>query len=103
MRTTKDQAVAAARSIDPTCWQVAFQELMGGIAGRFARIEPRRRAAAFVRGLLAELPCKNCWTIAEHAGNPTQQVGFATKPELARVMLARAPGRRGAGRLGHRR
>jgi SRSO17 transposase len=35
------------------------------------------------------------------AGVP-EQVGFATKPELARVMLAR-PDRRGAGRLGHRR
>jgi SRSO17 transposase len=33
------------------------------------------------------------------AGVP-QQLGFATKPELAKVMLARA---RGAGRLGDRR
>jgi hypothetical protein len=34
-------------------------------------VEPRRRAKAFVCGLLADLPRKNCWTIAEHAGNPT--------------------------------
>ena len=38
------------------------------IGGRFGRVEPRRRTAAFVRGLLAGLPRVNCWTIAEHAG-----------------------------------
>jgi SRSO17 transposase len=48
-----------------------FDELMGRIAGRFGRVEPRRRATAFVRGLLADLPRKNCWTIAEHAGDAT--------------------------------
>ena len=40
------------------------------MAGRFARVETRRRAARFVHGLLADLPRKNCWTIAEHAGDP---------------------------------
>ncbi len=39
------------------------------IGARFARVEPRRRAAAFVRGLLAGLPRVNCWSIAEHAGD----------------------------------
>jgi SRSO17 transposase len=38
------------------------------VGGRFARVEPRRRLASFVRGLLAPLPRVNCWTIAEHAG-----------------------------------
>src|ERR1700755_3614150 len=38
------------------------------VGPRFARVEPRRRVAAFVRGLLAGLPRVNCWTIAEHAG-----------------------------------
>ena len=52
-------------------WQEVLDELMGRIAGRFARVEPRRRARAFVRGLLADLPRKNCWTIAEHAGDAT--------------------------------
>jgi SRSO17 transposase len=46
-----------------------FDELMGRIAGRFGRVEPRRRAKAFVLGLLSELPRKNCWSIAEHAGD----------------------------------
>ena len=34
-------------------------------------MEPRRRARAFVLGLLAGLPRKNCWTIAEQAGDGT--------------------------------
>jgi len=38
------------------------------VGPRFVRVEPRRRMAAFVAGLLAELPRVNCWSIAEHAG-----------------------------------
>jgi len=37
-----------------------FDDPSGGIAGRFTRVEPRRRARAFVLGLLADLPCMNC-------------------------------------------
>lgn len=44
---------------------------MSRIAGRFVRVEPRRRARAFVLGLLSDLPRKNCWTLAEHAGDAT--------------------------------
>jgi SRSO17 transposase len=50
---------------------VEFDELMGRIAGRFSRVEPRRRARAFVLGLLSDLRRKNCWTIAEAAGDAT--------------------------------
>lgn len=46
-----------------------FDQLMVRIAGRFVRVEPRRRATALVLGLLADLPKKNCWTLAEHAGD----------------------------------
>jgi hypothetical protein len=44
--------------------------------------EPRRRARAFVLGLLAGLQRKNCWTIAEHAGDPS--------PDGIQHLLARA-------------
>jgi SRSO17 transposase len=44
---------------------------MGRIAGRFGRVEPRCRARAFVLGLLSGLRRKNCWTIAEQAGDAT--------------------------------
>ncbi|MFI6696389.1 IS701 family transposase [Streptomyces sp. NPDC050433] len=41
---------------------------MSQIAGRFARVEPRRRVRDLVLGLLSDLPRKNCWSIAEWAG-----------------------------------
>jgi hypothetical protein len=34
---------------------------MGRITGRFARVEPRRRARRLVLGLLSDLPRKNGW------------------------------------------
>jgi SRSO17 transposase len=41
------------------------------IGHRFARVESRRRAGGFVRGLLAGLARVNCWTIAEQVGDRT--------------------------------
>ena len=55
------------RSI-PARWLRSLDELMLVVGPRFCRVEPRRRARAFVLGLLADLPCKNCWSLAEHAG-----------------------------------
>jgi SRSO17 transposase len=52
------------------------------MAGRFVRVETRRRARGFLLGLLADLPRKNCWTIAEHAGDPD--------PHGMQYLLARA-------------
>jgi SRSO17 transposase len=63
--------MAAGHSVDPALWQVLFDEVMARVAGRFGRVESRRRARALVLGLLAGLPRKNCWTIAEHAGDAT--------------------------------
>ncbi|EOY45988.1 transposase [Streptomyces lividans 1326] len=68
---TNDHAVAAGHSVDPARWQAGFEGLMGRIAGRFARVEARRRAGRLVLGLLSDLPRKNCWTIAEWAGEAT--------------------------------
>jgi SRSO17 transposase len=65
---TNDHAVAAGHSVDLDRWQRGFDELMLAIGARFGRVEPRRRARAFLQGLLAGLPRVNCWTIAEHAG-----------------------------------
>ncbi|APU40425.1 IS701 family transposase [Streptomyces sp. TN58] len=42
---------------------------MSRIAGRFSRVEPRRRVRQLALGLLSDLPRKNCWTLAEHAGD----------------------------------
>src|SRR5215468_874616 len=60
--------MAAGLSVDLDRWRQEFGELMLRVGGRFARVEPRRRMAAFVAGLLAGLPRVNCWSIAEHAG-----------------------------------
>ncbi len=69
MWTDHDAAVAAGYRVDARRWRVLFDDLMLTIGERFARPEPRWRARDFVRGLLAPLPRKNCWTIAEHAGD----------------------------------
>ncbi|MFE9968935.1 IS701 family transposase [Streptomyces sp. NPDC005525] len=55
---------------------------MGRIAGRFARVEPRRRTGRLVLGLLSDLPRKNCWSIAEWAGE--------TSPHGMQHLLSRA-------------
>src|SRR5690242_20025477 len=60
--------MAAGLSVDLDGWRREFDELMLRVGGRFGRVEPRRRMAAFVLGLLAGLPRVNCWSIAEHAG-----------------------------------
>jgi SRSO17 transposase len=59
-----------------------LDELMGRVTCRFKRVEPRRRMRALVQGLLAELPRKNCWTLAEHAGD--------TSPDGMQHLLSRA-------------
>jgi SRSO17 transposase len=52
-------------------WAAELEALHGRIAGRFARSEPRQRAAAYLRGLLAGVERKNGWQLAEHAGEAT--------------------------------
>lgn len=44
---------------------------MDRLAPVFARAEPRAQAGKYVDGLLADLPRKNGWTLAEHAGDHT--------------------------------
>jgi hypothetical protein len=51
-------------------WREKFDAVMARVAKRFKRVEPRRRARAFVEGLLADLPRKNCWSAPRGAGGP---------------------------------
>ena len=46
-------------------------ELLGRLGVHFARVEPFVQAGKYVRGLLSDLPRKNCWTLAEYAGDAT--------------------------------
>jgi hypothetical protein len=69
--TGNDLLVAAGHSVDPGRWLGILDGLMVRVGERFRRVEPRRRARAFVLGLRAELPRKNCWTIAGQVGDPS--------------------------------
>jgi SRSO17 transposase len=50
-------------------WNDELEDVFARVAGRFGRVEPRKRAFAYVRGLLASLERRNGWTLAEHAGD----------------------------------
>jgi SRSO17 transposase len=52
-------------------WSRELDALAARIAPRFTRAEPRRRASAYLRGLLAPLQRKNGWQLAEAAGDAT--------------------------------
>ncbi|MEQ3542434.1 IS701 family transposase [Pseudonocardia tropica] len=54
--------------MDLAGWVAALDQVIASIGPRFFRREPRARAGAYVRGLLAGLERKNGWTLAEHAG-----------------------------------
>ena len=45
--------------------------VVGRIAPRFGRPEPRRRARAYLRGLLGPVERKNGWQLAEAVGDAT--------------------------------
>jgi hypothetical protein len=57
---TDDETVAAGHKHEPGRWREVFEGLTGCLAGRFTGVEPRRRAARLVLGLLPDLPRKNC-------------------------------------------
>ena len=52
-------------------WAGNLDEVLDRIAPQFVRAEPRRRAAAYLRGLLAPVERKNGWQLAEAAGDAT--------------------------------
>jgi len=49
-------------------WDGLLEGMCAEMDDLFVRSEPRGLTRAYVRGLLAEIPRKNCWQIAEHAG-----------------------------------
>src|SRR4029453_3767658 len=49
-------------------WQAGLDDMFALIAGCFSRVEPRRLAFAYIRGLLAPLERRNGWTLSEQAG-----------------------------------
>lgn len=68
--------------IDVQAWAAGLDELGVRVGHRFGRVEPRRQAVAYVRGLLAGLERKNGWTLAEFAGD--------SAPDAMQRLLRRA-------------
>jgi SRSO17 transposase len=52
-------------------WAQALTHLHARLAPRFARAEPRRRALAYLQGILSSVERKNGWHLAEHAREAT--------------------------------
>jgi SRSO17 transposase len=61
--------VAVDAIVDVAEWSEHFESAFARIAARFSRVEPRRQARAFLRGLLSDVDTRSCWQLAEHAGN----------------------------------
>jgi SRSO17 transposase len=80
--TTSDLAVAESHSVEPAQWRRTIDLVIDSFAGRFCRVEPRRAAAGFVTGLLADLEIKTCWQVAEQAGH--------ARPDAMQRLLYRA-------------
>lgn len=84
---------AAAATVEAAAVGDYLHELMGAMAGCFRRREPRLQARKYVRALLSDLPRKNCWTFAEHAGDPSpgrmqhllERAKWDTKAAMAQV------------------
>src|SRR5215471_18151816 len=74
----KEQEMKQPQQITPTGakttfvevwrWGQELEHLHARLASRFVRPEPRRRALAFLKGIVSATPRKNGWQLAEHAG-----------------------------------
>lgn len=76
-----DQETAVPATLEPELLERKFSELTSAIAGVFGRIEPRKAATGYLRGLLSEIPRKTCWDLGRHAGHQT--------PDVMQRLLAR--------------
>ena len=74
--------MAAGHSVNPARWRQICDQVIGAFSGRFVRVEPRRAAAGFVTGLLADIEVKTCWQLAEQAGH--------ARPDAMQRLLSRA-------------
>jgi SRSO17 transposase len=70
MKPSHHTTRAATETTFPQVWRWAqeLERLHARIAPRFVRPETRRRALAYLRGILSETSRKNGWQLAEYAG-----------------------------------
>lgn len=78
----QDPETAVSDTLEPELLERKFAELTSAIAGVFGRVEPRKAATGYLRGLLSEMPRKTCWDLGRHAGHET--------PDVMQRLLARA-------------
>ena len=71
METIEYRAAAAGHSVAAEEWLAELDTGFAAIAGRFARVEPRRQARAFLLSVLADVDSRSCWQLAEQAGDPS--------------------------------
>ena len=76
-------AGTAVGAADLQDWEAALADVQRRLGPRFARSEMRRRAAAYLRGLLSGVERKNGWQLAAFAGDAT--------PDGMQDFLNRAP------------
>jgi SRSO17 transposase len=69
VETIEYRAAAAGHSVAVEEWLAEFDAGFAAIAGRFGRVEPRRRARSFLVGLMSDVDSRSCWQLAEQAGD----------------------------------
>ena len=68
VRTNESEAAAAAR-IGAGLAARRRAELMAALRGCFARTQTWQQAGKYISALASDLPKRNGWTMAEHAGD----------------------------------
>jgi SRSO17 transposase len=61
----------AGDSVDADAWLEEFDRAFARIAGRFGRVEPRRRARTLLLALLSDVDTRSRWQLAEQTGDAT--------------------------------
>src|SRR5881398_617583 len=70
-RSAREEVPSMTDVSEAEGWAKGLDELAGRLGPRFGRVESRRRALGYLRGLLAPVGRKNGWQLAEAAGDRT--------------------------------
>ena len=110
MRTNESEAAAAAR-IGAGLAVRKRAELVGALRGCFARTQTWQQAVKYMSALASELPKRNGWTTAEHAGDRSpdrmqrllNRASWDAAAAMSEVRRFAAAGLEAAARRGRRR
>lgn len=67
--TQQDPEAAAAAIVGAQLAREKRNELTGLLAAHFTRREPVQQAGKYIDALMSDLPDKNCWSLAQYAGD----------------------------------